>query len=1031
MVKYKTTKRSGYGLSSPLPELSPIPIKADRSPTAQDNGYEIGTTWINTNPLSADFNDVWMITSVVAGSANWEPIGMDTGGSAPISKYVVDADGTGDYTTVQAAVDAANAAGGGVVWCRPGTYTENLTLYDGTRIRGSVTFGPVTITGVHTPPASGTVIFQDMQLTSATHIFSSAAAGTTAIYVTYCVTSCTNGFLFNLANWTGRLDVSYSSVTGTNNGWVNNTGGATVRAINATLGAGTVNPFVASGGTVTIFDSTIVAPGTFGGAATVEIINGRIENTITTANTATVTIDNTIFETGVNAAISHGSAGILTISNTSITTSNNPAIDGAGAGNVTLTGVEFTDGSNLAATLTLVHTAETRSTKLLCGDGTYRVDAFSGNGNVIQAYCTDATATGANYNKAIRGDMTVSSGDGTDSPQAIRGNLASLSGAHHEEIYGGYFWAEQQDGSQIDSNIIGLVAAAYSLETDAGDLPQQWAFGLQGILFGSDTAAAYAAGIQAGIASYVTYNTSLNAVGHGFVASRNGGGAGGTANAAYKVEAGSAIISDWTYGLDLYNGATGLAYATADVRLWNQTTVLSAATDVTTTYPDTVEALFVMTDSENFRVTNTVDGTFASQIEAIEGNFVCAASASILQINGVYGYAVQNDGSAITSTASAVEGHLNLLETDNADLPPVYAFAVKGYLDSVDGAGVPAGIVAGVGSVVEYNTPFNAKAYGVAVSRLDAGGGAGTAGQAAYGVVQGSVAIADWLYGIDLYNGAAGVAYTTADIRFQNQATIAVDTTGITHSGDVAGRSFNPTNTNIASFDVDPILQSNANTGAAPTGATGDYNIMYLQDRTTMKQFILGAGQTIIAPRLENDGLLISLDLTTSEGAEYYFGHTTRSRHVFTIGTSPAFFVEAAFKVADCGTSDPLWIGFRIIGAPNAAYANYTDAYFIGLRNTTGADTTVIGSSLNGPAWAYQDTGDAWLDGETHTLRINVSATGVVTATIDGAAPTTPVAFTFDNADQVIPCIHHLFAAGGSPAAIHLQSFYCGYQAWN
>jgi hypothetical protein len=253
----------------------------------------------------------------------------------------------------------------------------------------------------------------------------------------------------------------------------------------------------------------------------------------------------------------------------------------------------------------------------------------------------------------------------------------------------------------------------------------------------------------------------------------------------------------------------------------------------------------------------------------------------------------------------------------------------------------------------------------------------------------------------------------------------------VVYSGDIAARSFNPTNTNIESFTSSPILQNGDNAGSVPSGATGTTNLMILQGGTIMEQFILGAGQTIIAPRIENDGLLISLDLTTSEGAEYYFGDNTSSPHVYTIGTSPAFFIEASFKVADCGTSDPLWIGFRILAAANANYTTYTDSYVGGLRNTTAADSVIFGSNLNNAGWNYQDSGDAWLDGETHTIRINVSAAGVCTALIDGVAPTTPLAFTFDNGDQVIPYIHHLFAAGGAPAAIHQQSLKVGYQAYN
>lgn len=456
----------------------------------------------------------------------------------------------------------------------------------------------------------------------------------------------------------------------------------------------------------------------------------------------------------------------------------------------------------------------------------------------------------------------------------------------------------------------------------------------------------------------------------------------------------------------------------------------------------------------------TGDGT--DVINAISGELTTAAGSDVLQVSGVYGYTAQNVGSVIASTAAGVEGHLNILETGVGDIPQVYAFAVKGYLDSVDTAAAPiVGIYAGVGSVVEYNTPFDGVAYGMAVSRLDAGGGAGAAGLAAYGVVQGTVAAADWLYGLDLYNGAAGVAYTTADIRLFNESTIAApagswifdaaaavdyriimgdavgankvsfedsgnnEVAAISSRGDITGRNINVTNTNIQSFNANPILQSAVNTGAAPTGATGDTNVMQCQDGVTMEQFILGAGQTIIAPRLEDDGLLVSLDLTDNEGAEYYFGHTTRAKHAYEVGSAGAFFVEASFKVADCGGCDPLWLGFRILGAPNADYTTYTDAGVIGLHSTTVADFAVIGSNLNAAGWAYVDTTDAWADGESHTLRVDVSAAGVVTYLIDGAAPSTTQALTFDTGDTVIPFIHMLHGAA-TPGAIHLQELACG-----
>ena len=50
------------------------------------------------------------------------------------SRYIV---GTGTFPTIQAAINEANANGSNsVVFVRPGTYTENLTLYDSVNLEG-------------------------------------------------------------------------------------------------------------------------------------------------------------------------------------------------------------------------------------------------------------------------------------------------------------------------------------------------------------------------------------------------------------------------------------------------------------------------------------------------------------------------------------------------------------------------------------------------------------------------------------------------------------------------------------------------------------------------------------------------------------------------------------------------------------------------------------------------------------------------------------------------------------------------------
>lgn len=226
-----------------------------------------------------------------------------------------------------------------------------------------------------------------------------------------------------------------------------------------------------------------------------------------------------------------------------------------------------------------------------------------------------------------------------------------------------------------------------------------------------------------------------------------------------------------------------------------------------------------------------------------------------------------------------------------------------------------------------------------------------------------------------------------------------------------------------------PILQSNANTGAAPSGSTGDVNLMHLNDGLfgeTMEQFIMGAGQTIIAPRMTTSGLLVSLDLTDDEGAEYNWGARANARHVFTAGTD-AFFLEWNFTLADVTGCDPVGIGFRKVEANNGTLESYTDFAFIGVSESDNSALITIKTRLNSGAVTNTNTTDAWADGETHRLAILVDAAGAVTYTIDGAAPTATAAFSFDATDTIMPFWHGLHGTT-SPGAWNWVDFKCGLQ---
>ena len=84
---------------------------------------------------------------------------------------------------------------------------------------------------------------------------------------------------------------------------------------------------------------------------------------------------------------------------------------------------------------------------------------------------------------------------------------------------------------------------------------------------------------------------------------------------------------------------------------------------------------------------------------------------------------------------------------------------------------------------------------------------------------------------------------------------------------------------------------------------------------------------------------------------------------------------------------------------------------------------------MNGGGQTLQDSTTAWTGGDagTTTLKILVSAAGVVTATIDGGAPAAPLAYTFDTTDVICPFIYVLHGPT-TPGTVHIDNMSCGFQ---
>ena len=225
------------------------------------------------------------------------------------------------------------------------------------------------------------------------------------------------------------------------------------------------------------------------------------------------------------------------------------------------------------------------------------------------------------------------------------------------------------------------------------------------------------------------------------------------------------------------------------------------------------------------------------------------------------------------------------------------------------------------------------------------------------------------------------------------------------------------------------VAQNIQNDGTAASGVDTEIN------RTTFDNgarfFIQNIGtQTIVAPVIsgvkgfdfsgdatDNDGKqgIVLSNETDSAGNFLVPGNPVDTKYrSFTVGTSPAFYCSFTVEVTDVSGTDDCAFGFREVENFTANLDDYTDLACLNIISGAINIETILANA----ATTTTDTTDTLSDAGIVKLTVLVSATGVVTYLIDGAAPTATAAYTFASGTVVSPFFYMLQATELSPIII-------------
>ena len=226
----------------------------------------------------------------------------------------------------------------------------------------------------------------------------------------------------------------------------------------------------------------------------------------------------------------------------------------------------------------------------------------------------------------------------------------------------------------------------------------------------------------------------------------------------------------------------------------------------------------------------------------------------------------------------------------------------------------------------------------------------------------------------------------------------------------------------VYNFGTPPVIDDYEHTAHALADGTAQDTVLHTYADGLSMTWSAVVAQAINRPAPTSTGINYAGDQTNNDGVELVYSCTTTKGREgvdrFTVGRQ-AFSAEMEFSIATVAGTDVGNFGFRKVEALNADVHAYDE--MAGLFPISG--DIKIQTVINNAATVTTDTTENWADGEVHSLKVIVAKSGAVTYEIDGHAPATTAAFSFDAGEVVTPFFHFLQASSSQTGALGLRKF--------